>query len=137
MFDVLKKMNFGEKWIHWIISIFQTIYIAVLINGSPTQEFKPTRGLRQGDPLSPLLFNIVGQILHKLIHTAEIMGKFKEVHIGRKGKTFTHLQFANDNMLFVNADDESITNIKIVLQTFQLLSGLKINFEKSELLSLH
>lgn len=121
----------------WIKVIFHSTKIAVLINGSPTKEFAPSRGLRQGDPLSPLLFNIVGQILHHLITEANIQGKFEGVHIGHDAYNLTHLQFADDTLLFINGDDNSIHSIKRILIIFQLLSGLKINFHKSELYALN
>lgn len=88
-------------------------------------------------PLSPLLFNIVGQILHHLLQMAKDQGKFRGVEIGRKGTTFTHLQFADDTLLFINGDDTSISSVKRVLLIFQHLSGLRINFSKSELLALN
>lgn len=135
--DVLEHVNFGAKWILWIKSIFQSIHISVLVNGSPTSEFSPSRGLRQGDPLFPLLFNLVGQILHHMIRTAKEIGKFQGISVGHDNITFTHLQFADDTLLFVNGDDDSINNIKSILLAFQLLSGLKINFQKSELLAMN
>lgn len=137
LFDVLSRMNFGSRWIMWMRSIFKTMKITVLINGSSTNEFSPSRGLRQGDQLSPLLFNLVGQILHHLINTANIHGKFTGIQIGKDGMNFTHLQFADDTLLFINGDDTSIYNVKSILITFQLLFGLCINFSKSELLALN
>lgn len=133
LYDALRHMNFGSKWIMWTKSIFETIRIAVLVNGSPTNEFMPSRGLRQGDPLSPLFFNIVGQIFHHLITEAHEQGLFKGIQIGQDEKKFTHLQFADDTILFINGNDTSISSIKRILIIFQLLSGLKINFNKSEL----
>lgn len=137
LLDTLKAMNFGPKWIKWISSIFESIRIAILVNGSSTNEFPPSRGLRQGDLLSPFLFNIVGQILHLLLHNAKEQGKFKGINIGDNNSTFTHLQFADDTPLFINGDDHSIESVKRILPIFQFLSGLKFNFYKSELLALH
>ena len=54
-------MGFGEKWIGWIKSILNPMKASVLVNGSPTREFEMQRGLRQGDPLSPLLFDLAGE----------------------------------------------------------------------------
>lgn len=70
LFATLQHMNFRNKWIMWIKSIFTSIHIYFLVNGSPTNEYTPNRGLWQGDPHSPLLFNLVRQFLHHMIHTA-------------------------------------------------------------------
>ena len=53
VFEVLRAMNFDHKWVDWISSIFKSSRISVMVNGSPSSEFSPTQGLRQGDPLSP------------------------------------------------------------------------------------
>lgn len=133
LFDTLHHMNFGDKWIMWIKAILRSTKIAVFVNGSPTSEFAPSGGLRQGDPRSPLFFNLVGQVLHHLITEANIQGKFEGVHIGHEAYNLTHLQFADDTLLFINGDDNSIHSVKRLLIIFQLMSGLKINFHKSEL----
>ena len=104
-----------------------------MINGSPSREFIPERGLRQGDPLSPLLFNLVGEVLHCMLSKAERVGLFQGVNFGNNGDTVSHLQYADDTVLFIKDDTESIKGIKRVLIAFELLSGLKINFAKSKL----
>ena len=58
---MLDRMGFCLKWRKWINACLQSAIVSILINGSPTKEFAPTRGLRQGDPLAPMLFNIVAQ----------------------------------------------------------------------------
>ncbi|GJX72277.1 RNA-directed DNA polymerase, eukaryota [Tanacetum coccineum] len=61
---ILKKFGFGDKWCNWIGSCLQSSRGSVLVNGSPTSEFQFFKGLKQGDPLSPLLFILVMESLH-------------------------------------------------------------------------
>ena len=58
---MLIRLGFCLKWRKWIATYLQSATISILVNGSPTKEFALTRGLRQGDPLAPLVFNIVGE----------------------------------------------------------------------------
>jgi len=60
-----------KKWIQWIRACLESATISVLVNGSPTKEFKPSRGLKQGDPIAPFLFLIVAQSLSGLVHQAK------------------------------------------------------------------
>jgi len=50
---MLSRMGFHNLWIAWIKGCLESATLSLLVNGSPTEEFKPTRGLRQGDPLAP------------------------------------------------------------------------------------
>jgi hypothetical protein len=58
--EILKKLGFGEQWIIWVMTCVRTVTYSVRFNGEILENFKPTRGLRQGDPLSPYLFLFVG-----------------------------------------------------------------------------
>lgn len=133
VFEVLRSINFDSKWIDWISSIFESSRISVIVNGAPSEEFSPTKGLRQGDPLSPLLFNLIGEVLAKLLDRASNLHIFSGVSLPSYSSPITHLQFADDVILFLKPDCNSIIGVKRVLQTFQVLSGLKINFSKSSL----
>lgn len=79
--------------------------MSVLVNGSPTEEFAPTKGLGQGDPLALYLFLIIGEILSLLITRAEELGIFEGVKFSFFHETFTHFQYADDTILFVHKDN--------------------------------
>lgn len=100
------------------------------MNGSPTAEFCPEKGLRQGDPLSPFLFIIVAEGLNMLFQRAKDLGLIKGVVIGARRVSVTYLQFADDTVVFCEAEEHEILNIKRILRCFEVLSGLQINFHK-------
>ncbi|KAE8657297.1 Calcium-dependent protein kinase 3 [Hibiscus syriacus] len=75
---LMKEMGFGERWCSWISQCISTASISVLVNRSPTKEFSIAKGLRQGYSLSPLLFNLVGELLHRMLTKAVDSGLFQE-----------------------------------------------------------
>lgn len=81
LLSTMEAMKFNSKWCSWIKSILGTTRISVLINGSPTNEFSLKRGLRQGDPLSPLLYNLVGEVLNSMLNCAAKKGLFKGIRL--------------------------------------------------------
>lgn len=133
--QVMDKMNFDPKWCRWIIGLWESIRVSVLVNGTPSQEFSPQRGLRQGDPISPLLFNLAGEVLNSMLTVAAKKGIFKGIKLSKNADYITHLQFADDTVVFLDGTLESAKGVKQVLQCFQLVSGLKINYGKSSLYS--
>lgn len=105
----------------------------ILVNGSPTAEFNPERGLRQGDPLSPFLFIIVVGGLNILLAKAKELGILKGVPVGNCEETISHLQFADDTIVFCKAEWVEVLNVKRILRCFEIMSGLKINYHKSNI----
>ena len=130
--SMLFYFGLGAKWISWVKECVTTAKLSVLVNGSPTEEFCPQKGLRQGDPLSPFLFNVAVEGLNILMSRAQQLGLIKGVTIGSNGVQLTHLQFADDSILFSEAKEMEVCNIKRVLRCFELISGLKINYHKSQ-----
>ncbi|XP_068471476.1 uncharacterized protein [Phaseolus vulgaris] len=70
LLDMLQRLGFHSKWVRWVRGCLELSSISVLINGSPTEEFKPSRGLRQGDPMAPFLFLVVAEGLAGLVRQA-------------------------------------------------------------------
>ena len=134
--NVLREMGFGVKWRRWIEACITTPRVSILFNGNPCKPFKMGRGVRQGDPLSPFLFVLVAEVLNKLLMKAESIGLFRGLKVGRRGEIVTHLQFADDTLLFCEANEEYLRNIKNILLCFQEFSGLAVNYSKSGLLVL-
>ena len=103
-----------------------------MINGIPSKEFTPTRGLRQGDPLAPLLFNIVGEGITGMMRQAVHKNLFRSFLVGKNREPINILQYADDTIFFGEAVWDNIHAIKAILRGFELASGLKINFAKSQ-----
>ena len=85
-----------------------TTKMSVLVNGSPTKEFSLEKGLRQGDPLSPFLFNIAMQGLSCMLQRGCDLGLIEGVSIEQAGFPLSHLQFADDTLIFSSASLESM-----------------------------
>lgn len=105
--------------------------LSILINGSPTKEFMMEKGLRQGDPLSPLLFLIVAEALLILTLEACNKHKFKGIRIG--GTNISLLQFADDALFMGKWSHVNAENLLCILDCFRKASGLKVNLSKSRI----
>ncbi|GLT25058.1 hypothetical protein SLA2020_002120 [Shorea laevis] len=82
---MMDRFGFGSRWRGWIKECLSTARVSILVNGSPTMEFQMGRGLRQGDPLSPFLFLMIGEGLHGLVKKAEMEGLLHGIEIGKRG----------------------------------------------------
>ena len=92
--------------------------ISVLVNGSPSAEFFPQRGLRQGDPLAPFLFNIVAEALNGLVREATQRDLYRGIVVGANRVEINILQYADDTIFFGEASKENVRAIKAILRIF-------------------
>ncbi|XP_039065107.1 uncharacterized protein LOC120210455 [Hibiscus syriacus] len=136
---LMKELGFGKRWCSWIAQCISTASISVLVNGSPTEEFSIAKGLRQGCSLSPLLFNMVGELLHLMLNKAVDLGLFQGFSFGKNQNSFSlsHLQFADDLIIFCRASVTQIKNVRRVLRIFSVLTGLHLNLSKSKLFGIN
>ncbi|GKV12521.1 hypothetical protein SLEP1_g23652 [Rubroshorea leprosula] len=133
LYWMMDSFGFGIKWRGWIMECLSTARTSILVNGSPTREFEVGKGLRQGDPLSPFLFLMIGEGLQDLVQKAMAEGMVHGIVIGKKGMTVSLLQFVDDTIIMGRADAENIRMVKDVLRWFELMFGLRINFKKSSI----
>ena len=132
--EVLTRKGFDPKFKHWIMSTVRGGKVRVNVNGENGSYFKTHRGLRQGDPLSPLLFNLAADALDLILRKAKHKGHIKGVVPELIPGGLTHLQYADDTVILMNLDDQTLSNMKFLLYYFEWLTGLKINYHKSEAL---
>nr|GEW53989.1 putative RNA-directed DNA polymerase, eukaryota, reverse transcriptase zinc-binding domain protein [Tanacetum cinerariifolium] len=130
---VMDKLGFSSTWRRWIRAGLTTSRASILINGSPTSEFSIKRGLRQGDPLSPFLFIIVMEGLHIAFRDGLMKNMFRGVSIGSLGIRLSHLFYADDVIIISEWNQNDMDNIIRILNAFHLVSGLKVNINKSNL----
>ncbi|GAU10511.1 hypothetical protein TSUD_420810, partial [Trifolium subterraneum] len=111
--DVMTNMNFPTKWRGWIMECITSASASVLVNGSPTDEFRFERGLRQGDPLSPFLFLLAAEGFHLIMDSMVSMRLFTPYSIGSHNPVnISHLQFADDTLLIGTKSWSNIRALK-------------------------
>ena len=123
---VLKKYNFGEMLIKWVKLFYTNVNAVVNVNGFFTDTIILKRGVKQGDPLSTYLFILCVELLAINIRCNN---NIQGIVIG--GTEHKLSLFADDTNMFIHYCEESLNNVLKTLENFSIISGLKINFEKS------
>jgi hypothetical protein len=99
----MQKLGFAHRWVDWIISCVTSVSYKVKFNGTLLDSFSPSRGLRQGDPLSPFLFLFVVDGLSTLLQREVAANNIEPVKICRRAPGVSHLLLADDSLLFFKA----------------------------------
>lgn len=110
---------------------------SILVNGSPTEEFRLERGLRQGDSLSPFLYLLVAEGPSIMISKATEMGIYEAAEVRSDKIKISHLQYADDTIFVGSASASNAGIMKLILRNFELLSGLKVNFDKCSVMGVN
>lgn len=128
--------GFGTKWRSWISSILSSSTSAVLLSEVAGKTFHCKRGVRQGDPLSPLLFVLAADLLQSIVNKAVQLNLLK-LPIPAPTQDFPIIQYADDTLIILEASATQLFFLKGVLQSFSDSTGLKINFSKSMMVPLN
>lgn len=129
LYKVLEARGFPPRWIAWIKSLLNTATSRVIINGGVSEFFIHKRGLRQGDPLSPLLFNLAVDVFQQMVKVAN-----GSIHGGITRKlrdSIMAYQYADDTAIIAAADITTLISLKLVIRLFASISGLRVNYQKS------
>ena len=131
LLEVLEKLGFSRKWRDWIAALLGTASSKVLVNGQPTKEIRHARGLRQGDPLSPLLFILAIDPLQRIIKVAAQRGVLNPVLL--KAANLRCSLYVDDTTIFADPSSRELEHLYNISTIFGECSGLKINISKTEL----
>lgn len=128
---VLNRLGFHATWIEWIMECVKTVTYSFLINRSPKGMVTPSRGLRQGDPLSPYLFILCTEVLSGLCMKGNDDGSLPGVRVACNSPPINHLLFADDTMFFTKMSSRCCKTLVTILKRYEEASGKVINLTKS------
>lgn len=128
---VMARKGFGSKWRTWTSGCLVSSHFSILINGMPGGFFSTSRGLRQRDPLSPFLFTLVADAFNQLLSRGKEQNLFKGIQVGKEKISISHLQYADDTLLFLDGHKNQLKNLISLIHCFELVFGTRINWQKS------
>ena len=131
MMAIMKHMGFDDKWLGWMNTIFGSGVSSVLLNGVPGRKFNCKCGVRQGDPLSPLIFVLAADLLQAAVNDAFTRGLLDLPLPRDRAGDFPVVQYADDTILVMQACPVQAARMKAILEDYATSIGLKINFQKS------
>jgi len=110
--------------------IFSSATSSVLLNGTFGKTFHCLRGVRQGDPLSPLLFVLAADFLQTLINKGKDLGLLNLPIPLETNKDFPIIQYADDTLIVLEGNTRQLLFLKSVMNTFSEATGLRVNLKK-------
>ncbi|XP_027062955.1 uncharacterized protein [Coffea arabica] len=128
---VLRRFAFGKRFIDIVWRLLSNVWFSVLVNGVPYGFFKSSRGLQQGNSLSPALFIIGAEVLSRGLNLLYFQSNFVGYKVPRHCPTISHLAFADDIIIFANGSASSLKKIMLVLELYQKALGQLMNTSKS------
>lgn len=132
--EALTKIGFDQRWVDWVMKCVSSVRYTVRCNGELIEPFNPSRGLRQGDPLSPYLFVFVADGLMSILNKEVAGVSLLPIKVARNSSGISNLLFADDSHLFSKATVEQAHVIQQALEKFQRGAGQLLSNSKCSLL---
>ena len=130
---VMLKLGFTPRWVDIVMNMVSSVKFSVLFNGKRLEEFSPSRGIRQGDPISPYLFLLAAEGLSCLLKSRSESSNMSGLQVAPSAPKVNHLLFADDSLLFFKANSVGATEVNQVLEAYCQASGQRINYAKSSI----
>uniref|UniRef100_A0A803P924 Reverse transcriptase domain-containing protein n=1 Tax=Cannabis sativa TaxID=3483 RepID=A0A803P924_CANSA len=127
----LQVMGFSDRWIGLTLSCVNSVQYHVINSGQKLGPITPTRGIRQGCPLSPYLFIVCAEGFSSLIRHHESSRMLTGCKVARSAPTISHLLFADDSYIYCQASEDEVNHVLSLLQLFEAALGQKVNLHKS------
>jgi hypothetical protein len=131
MLKIMEHKGFPSKWLNSMKLIFNQGTSSVLLNGILGKVFHCRRGVRQGDPVSPLLFVLSADLLQSVLNSARRNNLLNLPLPLPNDDDFLILQYADDTLIFMQGDVNQLLQLKDILHSFAESTGLQVNFDKS------
>lgn len=131
--SILSAHGFCDQLTDLVSRCISSIHFSVLVNGSPSGFFQGSRGLRQGDPISPALFTLLADLLSQILSRSENLGKLSGIKVSRTSPRVTHLMYADDLVIYCKANSSEALEVKSCLDTYCQWTDQRINWDKSDI----
>jgi hypothetical protein len=130
---IMLKLGFSAGFVRLVLKCVTSVRFSVRVNGELLPFFTPSRGLRQGDPMSPYLFLLCGEGFSSLLNFFGGDYVDKGIRVSPRSPWINHLLFADDSLIFMKANEQSAERLNEILRIYGECSGQCVNKEKSSI----
>ncbi|CAL5204293.1 unnamed protein product [Lathyrus oleraceus] len=131
LLSVLNKFGFCRKFCDWMHTLLWSAYLSINFNDQQHGYFKCKRGVRQGDPLSPLLFCLAEDVLSRGISRIVSQGGLELIMPSRNNWVPSHIFYVDDTMIYYTGKPSNIQALKHIFQDYSVVSDRSFNLSKS------